>query len=310
METKLGMVGFRPTVTIGKTERLKYEEIWKHPKYRETAPGEDLAMTYLQRVKPRKGETLIDFGCGTGRGGRFLAMMGGLNVVLMDFAKNALDEDVRKDVETYPDRLRWVQQDMLRPIKETARYGYCTDVLEHIPPGQLDTVLTNILNSARQTFFAISCEPDNLGALIGETLHMNVQPYSWWLDKFRQYRCNIMWSHDGGGNCLFLVSRWATGKSIHDIAGINITSEEVKANILVNLELGLQELKPHDPQDVEVMLLAGGPSLNDCWDEIADKRSRGVPLVTTNGAYNECVKRGLMPSAQKYCWKSAVVVGG
>jgi hypothetical protein len=46
------------------------------------------------------------------------------------------------------------------------------------------------------------------------------------------------------------------------------------------------------------MLLAGGPSLNDFEDDIRQKREQGMPLVTTNGAYNWCLERGIKPSAQ------------
>jgi hypothetical protein len=65
-----------------------------------------------------------------------------------------------------------------------------------------------------------------------------------------------------------------------------------------NATAGLPQLAPHEAQDTEVMLLAGGPSLNDHWDEIREHREAGMPLFTTNGTYNQCVERGLKPSMQ------------
>lgn len=46
------------------------------------------------------------------------------------------------------------------------------------------------------------------------------------------------------------------------------------------------------------MLLAGGPSLNDFEDDIRRQREGGMYLVTTNGAYNWCLERGIKPSMQ------------
>lgn len=72
----------------------------------------------------------------------------------------------------------------------------------------------------------------------------------------------------------------------------------MKKNILKNISLGLKEVKPHQQNDIEIMLLAGGPSLNDFEDDIREKRDAGMPLVTTNGAYNWCLDRDIKPSMQ------------
>ena len=93
-------------------------------------------------------------------------------------------------------------------------------------------------------------------------------------------------------------SPYATGKDILALSGVNISPEQAKANILANLALGLQEVRPHIQQDVEIMLLCGGPSLNDFKDEIIDRRRAGMPLVTTNGAYNWCLENWMTPGAQ------------
>jgi hypothetical protein len=46
------------------------------------------------------------------------------------------------------------------------------------------------------------------------------------------------------------------------------------------------------------MVLGGGPSLNDHWDDIIAKRTAGMPLITVNGTYSKALARGLKPSAQ------------
>lgn len=62
--------------------------------------------------------------------------------------------------------------------------------------------------------------------------------------------------------------------------------------------MNLKEVVPHGQNEIEIMLLAGGPSLNDFEDDIREKRESGMPLVTTNGTYNWCLDRGLKPSSQ------------
>ena len=61
--------------------------------------------------------------------------------------------------------------------------------------------------------------------------------------------------------------------------------------------MALKEARPYEQVDKEIVLLAGGPSLNDFEDEIRQKRET-MPVITTNGAYNWCLDRGINPSAQ------------
>lgn len=67
-------------------------------------------------------------------------------------------------------------------------YGFCADVLEHIPPEQVDGVLAGIAKRIETSaFFKISTLPDSCGKLIGETLHMTVRPVGWWLAKVGRF---------------------------------------------------------------------------------------------------------------------------
>ena len=65
-----------------------------------------------------------------------------------------------------------------------------------------------------------------------------------------------------------------------------------------NATFGFQQVTPHQEQDIEVMLLAGGPSLNDYADEIRANRKAGMPMITVNGTLNWAITRGLKPSMQ------------
>lgn len=280
------------------SEQQKYEAVWQHEEYRGVAPGEILADKFLELAKPRRGEVVYDLGCGTGRGAVKIVAQTPAKVVAMDFAENCLDESARALAKVSPHLLEFKQHDLTKPVPGgIADYAYCTDVMEHIPPEQVDLVIGNVLRSARKVFLGISTVPDHLGALIGETLHLSVHPTKWWREKLEATGATVLWEGSSDEYCAFYVSGYATGKDVK--IELNISEEVLKQHVAINVRKGLQEIAPHERQfGKEVMLLGGGPSLNEFEDEIIQKRKDGMILITTNGAYNWALERGLQPSAQ------------
>jgi len=214
---------------------------------------------------------------------------------MLDFSDNCMDTEVKAKLS---ERMTFEVQDLTRPINGLSRFGLCTDVMEHIPPDDIDTVLRNIVLSCRHCYFQISCVPDVMGSLIGEQLHLTVQPYAWWLEKFRELGCNIHFSQDLGEACIFYVTAWVTGKDIKDICSVNTEEDVLIEQITHNLKLGLTEVVPQPEQPGELIILAGGPSLNDFIDEIKINKMMKVPIVTVNGAYNWALDKGINPDAQ------------
>lgn len=294
------MQGGTPKLVIGagNPEAEKYGKLWARPEYRQVAPGEGLAQLFLEIARPRRGASVIDFGCGTGRGALMLAILGGLNVTMVDFVANCLDEEIRDACTTQAHTLRFVKADLEKKLPVVAEYGFCTDTMEHIPDARVDQVLNNILRAAQHVFFSISIVPDGCGSLIGETLHLSVHPYSWWLDQFAKRECVIHWSNQDQNSCLFYLTAWSDGQKIVDAGILNTEMEKVRENVRHNANQGWQQVKPHKTNDVEVMILGGGPSVREFERDIKQKREEGVKLVTLNGAYNWAIEHGLKPSAQ------------
>lgn len=114
--------------------------------------------------------TLIDFGCGDGKAlDKFAAA--GFVVVGVDHIA------LRSDVVT---ACLWDLPASLPCVD----YGFCADVMEHIPPEYVDMVLQGIARHVTKTaYFRISTIPDSMGALIGETLHLTVHSGDWWVDQ-------------------------------------------------------------------------------------------------------------------------------
>jgi SAM-dependent methyltransferase len=296
--------GYSPKVEIvaGNPEAQKYGEMWKHPEYRLVSPGEMAAPRFLSLIasRLRASSTITDFGCGTGRAAKHF-LNAGLRVTLVDFVNNCLDEDVAAMLSSHADRLRFIKADLEKPIPAGAsEFGYCCDVMEHIPEHKVQVVLQNILAAAQHVFFSISTQDDQCGKLLGEDvkLHLTVQPAEWWQEQFAKIDAKIEWAQDVPGTVMFLVSAWQDGQVIVDHGIVNTVDEQVRANVRHNVAQGWEQVRPHKETDLDVMILGGGPSMAQHEDEIKALRADGVKLITLNGAYNWCLERGLVPSAQ------------
>jgi len=170
--------------------------------------------------------------------------------------------------------------------------------MEHIPEKDVDKVLRNITKSAEKVFFNISLLHDSCGKLIGEDLHLTVKPAGWWIQKFRDLDCVIFNSETHGGDLLLYVSAWNDASELVKRGTLNTTEEKMIENVRINTSKGYTQVHPYNKNDLEIMILGGGPSLLDFKDEIIEKRKAGMAIVTTNGAYNEVLSWGITPSAQ------------
>jgi len=300
MTTESSVFSEAPQVQISSVRPLEkdlYTMMWERPEYRVVAPGEHIAHEFLNQAKPPKGASVIDLGCGTGRGALNLAFFGGLDVTMVDFAKNCLDEDIVPMLETQKHVMRFVEADLSQPLPVKAAYGFCTDVMEHIRPHHVDQVLDNCLEACQHVFFQIATEDDKLGQLVGHKLHLSVHSYAWWLKKFNDRDCIIHWSKESDGYCMFYVTAWSTGVDVVDHGVLNTDEEKIKENVAHNIKLGFQQVEPHPTNDIEVMIVGGGPSLANSIDEIRRLRASGVKLIAINGAYKYCLDQGITPSA-------------
>lgn len=158
-------------------EKAKYKRMWQFDQYRYMSPAEQM-VDFIEAHAPEKGGIVIDFGCGTGRAMVELTKRG-FHVIGCDFADNCRD-DAAKD-------LPFLEWDLSLPCPLRAPYGYCCDVMEHIPPHQVDDVLNSIGNSAETVVFRIEYQPDVMGKLIGTALHLSVHDEDWWTAKLKEH---------------------------------------------------------------------------------------------------------------------------
>lgn len=203
---------FRAPVEV-LAEHEKYERMWQFPDYREIAPGEDVANLFLSVVNVIPTDVIVDFGCGTGRGAKRIHEATGCEFILVDFTSNSLDESV-KGGSWYT----FMRSDLAVPLPMSAsgELGYCTDVMEHIPPEQVDQVIQNIMACSKNVFFQVSTIDDECGVLIGQHLHLSVHPMQWWLDTFSDLGHTVEWFQEDSISFCALVKRGPTpsGKSL------------------------------------------------------------------------------------------------
>lgn len=175
------------------TERDKYRLLWQFDTYREVAPGEHIVDLFLKTAEPQG--LVLDFGCGTGRAALRIREAG-LDVLAIDFADNCRDHEALE--------LPFLEWDLTRPLPARAHYGFCTDVMEHIPAQDTETVLANLFEAAPRVFFQIDTEPDVCGALIGQSLHINIRPHDEWAALLGKFGALAL-AHDNGGSSIFYV---------------------------------------------------------------------------------------------------------
>lgn len=168
-------------------EADKYMEMWEHPDYRRYAPGVDHVTAAVEKLGMMPDDMVADFGCGTGRAAALMRNRG-MMVVGIDIARNALEESIHF--------IRSILWDEALPVLLSStfkpKWGFCTDVMEHIPPDKVENVLFNIAASCTHgAYFAIDDHVDEMGALIGKPLHLTRRPPQWWEEALSRYFASV-----------------------------------------------------------------------------------------------------------------------
>src|SRR5574343_908947 len=284
------------SLVVANPEQDRYRKAWTLPQYRTVAPGEKMVPYFLWQAKPQPGEEVIDFGCGTGRGALALARAGKLRVTMLDFAENCLDDEVEAAVAD--GELTFELADLTQPVQRIAAYGFCCDVLEHIPTKDVPSVLQNILGSARGCFLNIALFDDIHGKDVdGHPLHLTVKPAAWWIDQLEKLGAKILWQQAGEVSLMVYCTAWKDATDIIKVGRVD-GGDKIGDQIRANIAAGWKQVEPHWKQDREIVILAGGPSMRDRDAEIMALKREGAAIITVNGAYHWALEDGIEPAAQ------------
>jgi len=188
--------------TIQDTERDTYDTLWSSVSaYRRNSPGEQYARTFHAIVND-PGATVLDAGCGEGRGMLALAKLG-YTVAGMDLTDTGLNAEAKA--------LPFVQDTLWNDLRPAAYllhctgkgfaadgvdYVYCCDVLEHLPTQYTMLAVDQLLRIAKKgVFLSIFFIQDGYGPWVGRPLHLTVQPFTWWRDALREI-CDVVDARD------------------------------------------------------------------------------------------------------------------
>lgn len=85
-----------------------------------------------------------------------------------------------------------------------------------------------------------------------------------------------------------------------DFAGgkVNMTDAAILEHMRYSLRLGFTQARPEPYKSDRIILVGGGPSLDETKDELVELYFAGAKVFTLNGAYHWCLERNIRPSAQ------------
>lgn len=166
------------SLSIASKEASKYAQAWGSKQYRRISPGLNVALEALTFFKSAglrpPGDTLIDYGCGTGRAAKFF-MENGLKACGIDICAAALEEQLDAFIEAPLWDLPFDA-----PFTD---FAFCVDVLEHIPEQKLEMTVWGIKTHTRKAgFIQVAHFPHEFE---GQELHLTIKPNEWWV-KFLQ----------------------------------------------------------------------------------------------------------------------------
>jgi 2-polyprenyl-3-methyl-5-hydroxy-6-metoxy-1,4-benzoquinol methylase len=156
---------------------------------------------FMQQFGIKKGDEVLDLGCGTGRAAKVMCKAG-IFVHGMDLTTNSLNEDMKElDNFYFSQECLW----QLGTKVHQTDYIFCADVMEHIPEKLVHPVLFQIAKKMlKGGFFSISTALETCGPkFINQQLHMTVRGGRWWADQLKRY-WEVSFAQDPSNNVNYL----------------------------------------------------------------------------------------------------------
>lgn len=142
----------------------------------ENSPGKYFLRYFLDAIGDTRG-TVLDAGCGGGRGSVALAEAGFDVVMTCDLFDVRGPEALR-----FPFREACLWHDLRHQLRiGQVDWAYSADVLEHLPTQFVGLAIDHLLRLATKgLWISVALGQDQVGVALGKALHQTVRPYRWW----------------------------------------------------------------------------------------------------------------------------------
>lgn len=179
----------------------------------------------------------------------------------------------------------------------------CTDVLEHIEPDKVDTVLKHINSCSRNlVFLSIATVPAEKVLPDGRNAHISLHDKKWWREKLESIPFLIAEIQESNGWIQVLCS---STRELMDMINTSAVSDTIRREqAFINCaktpnRVNLINVKPHGGRAV---IVCYGPSLKNHWHLIPRERNLyGAKIVTVSGAHDFLISKGIIPDIHMEC---------
>lgn len=157
-------------------EKSKYRRAYERLRYRSKSPHWRCKDRIMEEMRLLGVKEYANFGCGSGLLDRYLLQQA--EGILVDHV-----QVLWPDVKEHPNLRKFIEASLFTDFEHfEVPFAVSTDVMEHIPPEQVEKVLENIATRAENCFFQISLNAsgERDEEKYGGHLHLTVEEPDWW----------------------------------------------------------------------------------------------------------------------------------
>lgn len=177
----------------------------------------------------------------------------------------------------------------------------CTDVLEHIEPGMVDSVLDHLQKATKKVLlFSIATTPAKKFLADGRNAHLSLHGLAFWeaalCAKFEGVTVGMMGTNlvGIGKPRVYEIGSFTTIPASND----ETRNDNVRVNCAKTPNRLQQDVPPHGRKAV---LVCFGPSLKDTFGSAIIASAYGAHVFTVSGAHAFMVDKGFKPYAHIDC---------
>jgi 2-polyprenyl-3-methyl-5-hydroxy-6-metoxy-1,4-benzoquinol methylase len=172
-------------MNYNKSEKEKYRQIWESVDYESSNAVKFAEIVHGIIKEDHWYANIVDLGCGNGATMKKLMEYGYNEVYGIDITLNGI-KDISADRLMEAPLWNLLEGVLNKTDWPVPTFTISTDVLEHIPPGEIEQTIKEIIAiTVYKTIHAICTRPCVVKHF-GHELHLTIKPLSWWQEQFER----------------------------------------------------------------------------------------------------------------------------